>query len=257
MPTDTDEFRDESLWSDYRRTGDNETLLLRYAPIVRQVAARLGADLPPHVETADLVSAGIFGLMDAIEKFDPDRGVRFETYAASRIRGSILDELRAIDWVPRSVRARIRDAERVRGTLLMTLHRTPTEAEVAAELGIAVTELRKMYAEVARRRVVPLEDVRGGRGLEQAEAAALDLGLPTGRPDQPGDALEAAEQARAVVSAIRALDDRDRAVINLYYYRGLKLTEIGRVLGVTEARVSQLHTRARLALKKTLLAMDI
>jgi RNA polymerase sigma factor FliA len=206
------------------------------------------------VERADLVSYGLVGLLDAIKKFDGDRGVRFETYAAVRIRGAILDGLRTADWVPRSVRTRIRDIKRAEGALQATLNRTPTETEVAAAIGITTASLRKLSADAALSRIVPLDDVRHARALARAESSAVrsrDVD-----DDQPGHALEAAERRRAVAEAIEGLCDRDRTVIDLYYYRGLKLTEIGRMLGVTEARVSQLNSRARLALKKNLLAVD-
>jgi RNA polymerase sigma factor FliA len=225
------------LWRSYATTGDRGPLVLHYSPLVEYVAARLRGGLPPSVEMADLVSYGIFGLIDAIDKFEPDRGAKFETYAAFRIRGAILDELRSIDWVPRSVRTKMRDVERARGSLQMTLNRTPTESEIAAELEITVVDLRKLSSEIAFASLVPLDDIRYADGAD--------------------DALEAAERARAVAAAIEGLREREREVINLYYYRGLKLIEIGQKLGVTEARVSQLHTRARLALKNTLVAMDV
>lgn len=215
----------------------------------------MGGDLPSFVDRSDLVSYGTFGLLDAIEKFDADRGVRFETYAAVRIRGAILDGLRSMDWVPRSVRARIRGVARAEGALRTLLNRSPTEGEVAAAIGITVASLRKWSAEAALSTVVALDDGRHARSVERAEsAAALSRDA---RTDQPGHALELAERQRAVAGAIEGLCDRDRTVIDLYYYRGLKLTEIGRVLGVTEARVSQLHTRARSALRKTLITMDL
>jgi RNA polymerase sigma factor for flagellar operon FliA len=239
-----------TAWHDYRRTGDKGPLLLLYSPLVADVARRVGSRVPPSVEMADLVSYGMFGLIDAIDKFEPDRGVRFETYARSRIRGAVLDELRSMDWVPRSVRTKIRDVERARTAVQTTLNRMPTEADVAAELGITVAELRKLSSEVAFASLVPVEDIRHCPGYD-------DVGYSIPSADQPHDALEAAEQARAVASAISRLRERERVVIDLHYYRGLKLTEIGDLLGVTVARVSQLHTRARLALKKTLVAMDV
>jgi RNA polymerase sigma factor for flagellar operon FliA len=179
--------------------------------------------------------------------------VKFETYAAVRIRGAILDGLRTADWVPRSVRTRIRDIRRAECALQATLHRTPTETEVAAAIGITTASLRKLCAEAALSRIVPLDDVRH-RAVERAESSAV-LSRDVD-DDQPGHALEVAERRRAVAAAIERLCDRDRTVIDLYYYRGLKLTEIGQMLGVTEARVSQLNTRARSALKKHLLAVD-
>lgn len=244
-----------ALWRHHASTGDTEPLLLHYRTLVEQIAGRVGADLPSYVERADLVSYGVLGLIDAIEKFDRDRGTKFETYASLRIRGAILDGLRSIDWVPRSVRTRIRAVARAEGALQMTLHRSPTETEVAAATGITIAGLRKLSADAALSRVVPLDDLRHATAFERTGSSAALSG--DARADHPGRALEAAEQRRAVAGAIAGLCDRDRTVIDLYYYRGLKLTEIGRMLGVTEARVSQLHSRARSALKKSLLAMDL
>jgi RNA polymerase sigma factor for flagellar operon FliA len=243
------------LWRAYELTGDAEFLLLHYWPLVGRTAGRVGGDLPSFVDRADLVSYGTFGLIDAITKFDRHRGVKFETYASLRIRGAILDGLRSIDWVPRSVRARIRGVARAEGALQTTLNRSPTEDEVAAAIGITVASLRKRSAEAVLSTVVALDDARHAPSLERAESACARSG--DARTDQPGHALEVAERQRAIAGAIEGLCDRDRTVIDLYYYRGLKLTEIGRMLGVTEARVSQLHTRARTALRKTLLTMDL
>lgn len=235
------------LWRQYELDGDAEALLVRHWGLVRRIAGRMSGDLPPFVDRSDLVSYGIVGLADAIDKFDPDRAVPFETYAATRIRGAILDGLRSVDWVPRSVRAKLRALARAESALRTTLQRNPTEAEIAVAAGISVTGVRKLAGAAALCTVVRLDDVR--------PAAALNRADP--RADHPGQALEAAERKQAVVTAIEGLDDRDRTVIDLYYYRELKLTEIGRVLGVTEARVSQLHTHARSALRETLLAMDL
>ena len=244
-----------ALWRDYEATGDTEALLLRYHDLVGQIARRMCVDLPPFVERCDLVSYGVLGLVDAIAKFDPARGVKFETYAATRIRGAVLDGLRSIDWIPRSVRMKLRAVARAEATLQMTLHRSPTQSEIAVAVGMSVPALRKLTADAALRHLVPLDDARHASALERScspAAMARDH-----RADQPGDALEARERQSAVTSAIQGLNHRDRTVIDLYYYRGLKLTEIGRMLGVTEARVSQLHSRARTALRKSLLAMDL
>jgi RNA polymerase sigma factor FliA len=242
------------LWRDHERSGNQEFLLQHYRSLVERTARRLGADLPPHVERADLVSYGLLGLLDAINRFDAGRGVPFEAYAAIRIRGAVLDGLRSIDWVPRSVRSRIRELGRVEGALVTTLNRNPTEAEVAAEIGITITSLRGLAADAELSRIVPLDDVRRSAGFEHTTVAVPSRDAAAERPD---DALDAAEERRAVASAIEGLSDRDRTVIDLYYYRGLKLTEIGRLLGVTEARVCQLNSRARAALKKALLDMEI
>lgn len=247
--SDADVTDAAELWQRYRADGDAELLLLHYRGLVEQIAGRLSVGLPAFVERADLVSSGMLGLVDAIGKYDPRRNVRFETYAVVRIRGAVLDGLRSIDSVPRSVRARARTVARAEAGLQMTLHRRPTEAELAAAAGLTVPALRRLVTDAAVGRTVSLDVAR-----HEAGPAVLAQDL---RGEQPGQALEAAERRQAVACAIRGLSDRDRTVIDLYYYRGLKLTEIGRLLGVTEARVSQLHTRARTALRKSLLAMDL
>ncbi|MBA2389203.1 MAG: FliA/WhiG family RNA polymerase sigma factor [Geodermatophilaceae bacterium] len=248
------------LWRNFKLTEsltDRDTLLLHYSPLVKYVAGRFGSGLPQFVETADLISYGIFGLMDAIQKFEPDRGHRFETYAVSRIRGAILDELRTLDWVPRSVRARIRAAEQAYSALQAQHSRTPTEAEVAMELNLTLAELGQLFTQMSFSNVVALDELVRQHG-DHSENSAASLGdlLRDARSDPPGAALEAADQARALSRAIAGLPERDRIVISLYYYEELTLAEIGEVLGITESRVCQLHTRARLALKSALLAAD-
>jgi RNA polymerase sigma factor for flagellar operon FliA len=246
------------LWHNYALARDKGPLLLHYSSLVSCVASSVSTKLPSSVEMADLVSYGLFGLADAIDKFEPGRGVTFRSYASRRIRGAILDELRSMDWVPRSVRSKIREVERAYAALQMRLSRTPTESEVAAELHITVADLRRLSSEIALAHVVLVDDVWYSAGFDHVTfPAAFSSLYHDQRADQPDEALEAAEQARAVASAIHGLRERERAVIDLYYYRGLKLSEIGQMLGVTVARVSQLHTSARLALKKTLVAMDV
>lgn len=244
-----------ALWDSYKASGnkdERDRLLLNYAPLVKYVAGREGSKLPPTIETGDLVSYGMFGLIDAIEKFEPSRGLKFETYAVARIRGAIIDELRSIDWVPRSVRTKARDVDRVFQALEVELSRTPTEAEIAARMGIGVEDLRAITTQVSTTHVVALDELmhRGGDG----DDAAVTLGdrLTDTRVEQPGEALEAEQSKQALTEAIEALPARDRIVISLYYYEHLTLAEIGQVLGVTESRVCQLHTKATLALRNSL-----
>jgi RNA polymerase sigma factor for flagellar operon FliA len=227
-----------ALWSQYVATGGVELrnrLVLQYAPLVKYVAGRVRSGLPRSVEDADLISEGVIGLMDAIEKFQPDRGFQFQTYAVPRIRGAILDGLRATDWVPRSVRAKARDIEGAQVTLESRLGRTPTDQEIAAELQISLADLRGVYRKMAYTRVASLDELAGD-----------DLAL------SPADALEDEQTRAALLHAITALTERDRIIIALYYFEGLTLSEIGQVLGVTESRISQLHTRAAQALRARL-----
>jgi RNA polymerase sigma factor for flagellar operon FliA len=244
------------LWRDFKQTGQSslrEQLILHYSPLVKYVAGRVAVGLPASVEHADLVSYGIFGLIDAIEKFDPDREIKFETYAMSRIRGAIIDELRTIDWVPRSVRSKARDVERAYATLEAQLHRTPTEAEVAEQLGMSLDELHQVFSQVSFVNVVALDELVAPSG-ERGDQLSLGDTLRDTRAEDPVAAFESEETKYLLARAINALPEREKIVITLYYYEGLTLAEIGRVLGVTESRICQMHTKAVLALRGHLLA---
>jgi RNA polymerase sigma factor FliA len=240
-----------ALWrsfADNRGAASRDRLVLHYAPLVKYVAGRIGTGLPTHVDHADLVQSGIFGLVEAIERFEPDRGLKFEIYAMQRIRGAILDDLRALDWVPRSVRSRAREVERAMERLEAKLHRTASDAEVAGELNITVGELRDLFAQLQLTSVAALDElVAAGRG-----AGSLAETLPDHRAEDPVAAMEDRENRRLLVEAIAQLDERDRTVVTLYYFENLTLAEIGKVLGVTESRVCQLHTRAVLRLRAKL-----
>jgi RNA polymerase sigma factor for flagellar operon FliA len=240
-----------ALWRHYGATHDQgyrDRLMLHYAPLVKYVAGRVGTGLPAHVDVADLVQSGIFGLADAIEKFEPERGLKFETYAMQRIRGAILDELRSQDWVPRSVRGRARDVERALERLGNQLQRTPTDTEIATELQIGLRDLRDLYAQFQLTSVVALDELMvAGRG-----DASLAETLPDDAADDPVARLVDQVNRRQLADAIAQLGDRDRVVVTLYYFENLTLAEIGRVLGVTESRVCQLHTRAVLRLRTKL-----
>ncbi len=238
-------------WLRFKRDGDREArdrLVLGYAPLVKYVANRMGSGLPAHVDQADLVSYGLGGLMAAIDRFDPVREVRFETYALSRIRGAILDELRVIDWVPRSLRARGREIERAEATLARELLRTPTDAELAAELGITADELDASLVALSQASMVAL-DAR----LARVDAAGDHISLLDILPDRdetdPAAIVDRAALKDSLAAVVERLPERERIVIGLYYYENLKLHEIGKVLGVTESRVSQLHTSALLRLR--------
>ena len=240
-----------ALWRAYgseRAQPLRDRLMLHYAPLVKYVAGRVGTGLPAHIDIADLVQSGIFGLVDAIEKFEPERGLKFETYAMQRIRGAILDELRSQDWVPRSIRGRARDVERALERLGNQLQRTPTDAELAAELQIKVGELRDLYAQFNLTSVVALDELTvGGAGT-----MSLAEMLPDDTADDPVAKLVDQDNRRQLAEAIAQLAERDRIVVTLYYFENLTLAEIGRVLGVTESRVCQLHTRAVLRLRTKL-----
>ena len=233
-----------------RRSWSRDRLILTYAPLVKFVAGRLGSGLPAHVDEGDLVSYGLLGLIGAIERFDPDREIKFETYAMSRIKGAIIDELRALDWVPRSVRSRARDIERAIADLERKLHRAPTDEEIAAQVGITVEELEDSLTDISRSSIAALDELwTVSAGGDQV--ALIDTIEDTQGPE-PQAALAQTEMKEALGEAITQLPEREKLVVTLYYYEELTLREIGEVLGVTESRVSQLHTKAILRLKARL-----
>jgi RNA polymerase sigma factor FliA len=243
----------QSLWLQFRKTGDpalRDRLILTYAPLVKYVAGRLGSGLPAHVDEGDLVSYGLLGLIGAIERYDPDRDVKFETYAIARIKGSIIDELRALDWVPRSVRARARDIERAVAELESKLGRAPNDDEIASKLGLTEDELEDSLTEISRSSIAALDELwTVSAGGDQI--ALIDTIEDTQGPE-PQSALAQTELREAMADAIARLPEREKLVVTLYYYEELTLREIGEVLGVTESRVSQLHTKAILRLKARL-----
>jgi RNA polymerase sigma factor for flagellar operon FliA len=252
----------QGLWREYRRLRETQSadsttqalrdrLILTYAPLVKFVAGRLGSGLPAHVEENDLVSYGLLGLIGAIERYDPDRDVKFETYAIARIKGSIIDELRAMDWVPRSVRARARDIERAIAKLEAKLHRAPADGEIAGELGISEDELNESLSDISRSSIAALDELWTISSSGGDQVALIDTIEDTSGPDPQG-ALAQTELREALGDAIARLPEREKIVITLYYYEELTLREIGEVLGVTESRVSQLHTKAVLRLKARL-----
>jgi RNA polymerase sigma factor for flagellar operon FliA len=190
----------------------------------------------------------MFGLIDAIEKFDIERGLKFETYAIARIKGAIIDELRSIDWIPRSVRSKARDVERALTTLETKLRRTPTEVELAEQLSIGVTELRTMLAQVSLTSIVALDESFGGDDERQSLVDTLqDLKAP-----DPEASYEDIELKALLAESVNRMSEREKTVIVLYYFEGMTLAQIGEVLGVTESRICQMHTKAVLGLRAKL-----
>jgi RNA polymerase sigma factor for flagellar operon FliA len=242
------------LWAAYKRDGQHaarDELILRYAPLVQYVAGRMGVGLPCHVERADLVSYGIFGLIDAVERFDPDLGCQFETYAIARIKGNILDELRTLDWVPRSVRAKARRIEAAVSRLAAALHRSPTDGELADALGMNDDQLQRALSQVSLMSLVTFDAAVSSAATGDPPLTVGDV--LTSDDDDPLAAVELAELRGALADAIERLSERERAVVSLYYHDGLTLAEIGDVLGVTESRACQIHGKAvtRLRLRMT------
>jgi RNA polymerase sigma factor FliA len=218
---------------------------------VKYVAGRMSSGLPAHVEESDLISYGLIGLINAIERFDLEREIKFETYAITRIKGAIIDELRALDWVPRSVRARAREIEKVHAKLEHRLHRTPTDEEMAAELGVSAEDFQESLVKISNSTVVALDELWSVSDASGDQISLLDTLQDPDAPD-PQQMLAASELKDRLADAIAALPEREKLVIALYYYENLTLREIGEVLGVTESRISQLHTKAVLRLKSRL-----
>jgi RNA polymerase sigma factor for flagellar operon FliA len=225
--------------------------VVAYSPLVKYVAGRMGAGLPAHVDEADLISYGLVGLINAIERFDLGREIRFETYAVTRIKGAILDELRALDWVPRSVRARAREIERAHAKLEARLQRVPTDEEIAEEIGISLEEFRKALIAIANSSITALDELWAVSDASGDSISLLDT-LPDANAPDPEKALDLNDLKDRIADAIARLPEREKLVIALYYYENLTLREIGEVLGVTESRVSQLHTKAVLRLRSRL-----
>ena len=215
----------------------------------------MSSGLPAHVEESDLISYGLIGLINAIERFDIEREIKFETYAITRIKGAIIDELRALDWVPRSVRARAREIERAHAKLEHRLHRTPTDEEMARELRMDVDEFQEALLKISNSAVVALDELWAVSDASGDQVSLLDTLQDPDAPD-PQQLLDESELKDRLAEAISALPEREKLVIALYYYENLTLREIGEVLGVTESRISQLHTKAVLRLKSRLQSDD-
>jgi RNA polymerase sigma factor for flagellar operon FliA len=238
-------------WIEYKKEATpsaRDQLILHYSPLVKYVAGRVAIGLPANIEQADLISYGIFGLIDAIEKYEIDRGIKFETYAISRIRGAIIDELRAIDWVPRSVRFKAREVEKAYTNLENKLKRPPSDAEIAEEMNVTKEELGRIYTQLSTVSMVALDELMSVDG-ERGDRLSLVETLEDTKTTGPVDALEAEEMKVILAGAISRLPEREKIVVTLYYYENLTLAEIGQVLGVTESRVCQLHTKAVLGLR--------
>ncbi|MBI2945581.1 MAG: FliA/WhiG family RNA polymerase sigma factor [Candidatus Wallbacteria bacterium] len=242
------EEEDYQLWSKYKTTGNpaiRERLIVKYSSFVKYVAGRMAVNLPSSVEYDDLVGYGVFGLIDAIDKYDPDRKIKFKTYAKTRIRGAILDELRMLDWTPRSVRQKSKNLERAIDELGAKLGRPPEDAELAEHLEIGVDELHHMLDET---RVGMLSSLDEGDPDGEGGVTRLDF-IEDKANITPQSNAEKVEMARILAREMTTLSDRERQVLSLYYFEELTSKEIGRILGVSDSRVSQLHTKAILRLR--------
>ena len=232
----------QALWRQFKRNGDRalrDRLILTYAPLVKYVAGRLGSGLPAHVEEGDLVSYGLLGLIGAIERFDPERDIKFETHAISRIKGSIIDELRSMDWVPRSVRARARDIERAIAELERKMMRAPNDEEIAGKLGITEEEFQESLLEISRSSIAALDEL--WTSSVSGDPVALIDTLEDPDAPEPQAAMSQTELREALGEAIARLPEREKLVVTLYYYEELTLREIGEVLGDGVSRLPAPH----------------
>lgn len=230
-----------------RRT--KEKLIIEYAPLIRFIAQKIAVRLPSNIEFDDLVSSGVIGLMDAIDKYDPTRDNKFKTYAEFRIRGAILDELRAQDWVPRSVREKAKQLERAHVRLEQQLGRLPTEDEITKELKISKEEYFELLNQVKSVSILSLDEAGSFNSSDRKSILSL---LESCKIPSPLTQLNLKTVKDVVTGAIESLPEKQRLVLSLYYYEDLNLKEIGDVLDVTESRVSQLHTQAILWLRRKL-----
>jgi RNA polymerase sigma factor for flagellar operon FliA len=244
---------EDELWREYRKTkngGIRERLVTQYAPLVKYVAGKVAITMPHNIEFDDLVGFGQFGLLDAIDKFDPNKGVKFKTYAVVRIRGAIIDELRSIDWVPRSIRQKAREVENVIGTLEAQLGRIATDHEIADALGMTEADYGKTLMKISCTTMLSLNDVWFSG--DENDKISIGESLEASMSLNPDVMMEMTEVKRVINESLKELPEKEKQITILYYYEGLTLKEIGHILGVTESRVSQLHTKAIIHLRSKL-----
>ncbi len=248
-----DSLSEKELWHHYKKhniPAIRDHFVKQYAPLVKYVAGKISIGLPQHVEFDDLVGYGVFGLFDAIKKYDPEKQVKFNTYAVTRIRGAIFDELRSIDWVPRSVRQKSKEIENSLRKLEITLGRSATEAELADELGITLEELDSTLQKVSGTTLLSLNDL--WHYGEDGSSVSIGDSITTPSVQHPDVIVERQEIRKVVAEAIQELPEKEKKVLILYYYEDLTLKEIGEVLEVTESRISQMHTKAIMRLRAKL-----
>ena len=248
-----DNRSEEELWILYKNKRDpriRDKFVKQYAPLVKYVAGKVAIGMPHNVEFDDLVGFGVFGLFDAIEKFDPEKHVKFKTYAVTRIRGAIFDELRSIDWVPRSVRQKAREVEDAVRRLETSLGRSANDREIAKEMGVGLRDFQKLMLKISGTSILSLNDVWYTGEDNDKISIVESIESPTSL--NPDTIVEKEEIKRVIIEAISELPDKEKKVLVLYYYEDLTLKEIGKVLEVTESRISQLHTKAIMRLRAKL-----
>jgi RNA polymerase sigma factor for flagellar operon FliA len=232
---------------------NREEVIKKYSPMIKYVANRIAMRLPPHIEVDDLISVGVLGLMDAISKYDSSRGAKFKTYAEFRVRGAILDELRSMDWVPRSIRQKASQVDKVVVALQSKLRRQPEDEEVAKEMGLSLDQFHNTLNETKSIPIFSLEDL--GIAKESGEQQSL-LDCLAGKADaDPQTQIRLVELKEIIAKAIDALPEKERLMVSLYYYEELTMKEIGAVLDITESRVSQIHSKAVYRLRTKLKAI--
>lgn len=244
----------KNLESSSQSNAERDELILEHLPQIKYIAQRISTKLPSHVELNDLVSAGILGLLDAIEKFDPNRGVKFKTYAELRIKGAILDSLRNLDWAPRSLRKKSKDLERVHRDLEQRLGRPATDKEVCEEMEITLEEFYELVDQIKGLNLGSFQELSGQDDDKNGEP--LVKYVPDAPSLDPFFVFHKSEIQGILSTAIDTLPKKERLVVSLYYFDELTMKEIGKVLGVNESRVSQLHTKAMLRLRTKLRNMN-
>lgn len=245
-------FTEEQLWNQYSSTKDRTIrnyFIEKYAPLVKYVAGRVMVNIPSSVDFQDLVSFGVIGLIDAIDKFDLNRDIKFKTYAVTRIRGAIFDELRNIDWLPRSVRQKAKEIERTISQLELKLGRSAKDDEIAAAMGISVEEFHQQLLRVGTNALVSMDENWLMNDGNDNAPMSMEETLESVSVSNPNALAERTELKKIIAHAITELPDREKQVLILYYYEELTLKEIGSILAVTESRVSQLHTKAIMRLR--------
>ncbi len=247
----------ESLLSDARRDFGmippdlKEQVVLEHAPLIRYIVNRIAVRLPSHIDLDDLHNTGVIGLMDAIEKYDPEKNCKFKTYAEFRIKGAILDQLRSLDWVPRSVRQKSRKLEKAYGEVEQRLGRQASEEEVADSLGLQIDKFHDLLNQVRGISLVNLEEIRGTNSDGDRAGTFADI-IEDVTAENPFASLKTLETKHVIADTVSTLPEKERLVISLYYYEDLNMKEIGNILGITESRVCQIHTKAGMRLRQKL-----
>ncbi len=247
---------ERQLWRQYRDTHEleiREFFVEQYSALVKYVAGKVSIGMPQNVEFDDLVSYGSFGLLDAIEKFDPEREIKFKTYAMTRIRGAIFDELRSIDWIPRSIRQKAKQIEETISMLENKMGHTVDDEDIAQEMNLSVPELQSLLTKISGTSIISLNDI-WYMGEDNDEVSFMET-LESSANLNPDALIEKEEVKSVIIEAIEQLPDKEKKVVVLYYYEDLTLKEIGEVLDVTESRISQLHTKAIMRLRGKLMCM--